>query len=63
MLNHNLETVLTIFLPSAMTLHSHGSALEKDTAKGIQRQPSTRDKLKEHVRKLSIKLVGPSCHE
>ncbi|KAG2021520.1 hypothetical protein GB937_004859 [Aspergillus fischeri] len=48
----------------ALTLHSHGSALEKDTVKGVQRQPSTRDKIKEHVRRLSIKLVGPSsCHE
>ncbi|RHZ60259.1 hypothetical protein CDV55_104705 [Aspergillus turcosus] len=43
----------------ALTLHSHGSALEKNAVKGVERQPSTRDKIKQQVRRLSIKLVGP----
>ncbi|GFF95218.1 hypothetical protein IFM47457_10245 [Aspergillus lentulus] len=51
-------------LPNFFPDDDHGSALEKDTVKGVQRQPSTRDKIKEHVRRMSIKLVGPSsCHE
>ncbi|KKK21285.1 hypothetical protein ARAM_001282 [Aspergillus rambellii] len=43
----------------ALTLHSR-TALEKDTIiKTIEQEPSTRDKLKSHVRRLSVKMSRP----
>ncbi|KAH8429612.1 uncharacterized protein LDX57_007283 [Aspergillus melleus] len=44
----------------ALTLHSNGSANEKEAViTSVERQPSTRDKIKNHVRRLSVKTHRP----
>ncbi|RDH27902.1 hypothetical protein BDQ94DRAFT_175213 [Aspergillus welwitschiae] len=46
----------------AATLHSRGSTLEKEkeaAATAMERQPSTRDKIKTHVRRLSVRVARP----
>ncbi|PWY79048.1 hypothetical protein BO83DRAFT_218822 [Aspergillus eucalypticola CBS 122712] len=58
-LDHS-ATHLTIC--SAATLHSRGSTLEKEkeaAATAMERQPSTRDKIKTHVRRLSVRVARP----
>ncbi|RAL14976.1 uncharacterized protein BO97DRAFT_422319 [Aspergillus homomorphus CBS 101889] len=45
----------------AATLHSRGSTFEKEKDIAItatERQPSTRDKIKTHVRKLSVRAAA-----
>ncbi|OJJ66845.1 hypothetical protein ASPBRDRAFT_78801 [Aspergillus brasiliensis CBS 101740] len=46
----------------AATLHSRGSTLEKEkeaAATAMERQASTRDKIKTHVRRLSVRVARP----
>ncbi|PYI06742.1 hypothetical protein BO78DRAFT_110252 [Aspergillus sclerotiicarbonarius CBS 121057] len=46
----------------AATLHSRGSTLEKEKEAAVtamERQSSTRDKIKTHVRRLSVRVARP----
>ncbi|KAE8150599.1 hypothetical protein BDV25DRAFT_108340 [Aspergillus avenaceus] len=49
----------------AQTLHSHGSTLEKDTmVSTLEREPSARQRIKNNVRRLSVRVARPlSEHE
>ncbi|KAE8370030.1 hypothetical protein BDV27DRAFT_97246 [Aspergillus caelatus] len=59
------ETVSDNAVHSAQTLHSHSSSLEKDAMiKTLEREPSTRQRIKNNVRRLSIRVARPvSEHE
>jgi hypothetical protein len=50
---------------SAQTLHSHSSTLEKDAmTKTLEREQSTRQRIKNNVRRLSVRVACPvSEHE
>ncbi|KAF5861988.1 hypothetical protein ETB97_012223 [Aspergillus alliaceus] len=49
----------------AQTLHSHSSSLEKDTMiKSLEHESSTRQRIKNNVRRLSVRVARPvSEHE
>ncbi|KNG81429.1 hypothetical protein ANOM_009628, partial [Aspergillus nomiae NRRL 13137] len=64
--NFRKEEMPTFFPDDdAQTLHSHSSSLEKDAMiKTLEREPSTRQRIKNNVRRLSVRVARPvSEHE
>ncbi|KAE8385964.1 hypothetical protein BDV23DRAFT_175870 [Aspergillus alliaceus] len=59
------DTVSNNVVHSAQTLHSHSSSLEKDTMiKSLEHESSTRQRIKNNVRRLSVRVARPvSEHE